>query len=238
MVIPWNALGVVGGAVVFLYDRTKDRRAKAKRDASGVGPAPEFEGGAADVALFTTYEGEVRHFDPDVKAGLLPLLDARGLRHVGASSLAETPEQAAALSQLGSFYLVVPLADGQVSAGETIRTCQESGGVVLGSLSLITLPAGGGHAMLVAIGGPALEKSANAAGEFAVLSQAVATAKTDPAPTDDGIIDEGPDVRLQEVMAAKPDLVEKAEHQNGAAKPESKAVLGNVFELAKEEGTS
>lgn len=231
MVIPWNALGVVGGAVVFLYDRTKERREKAKQAQQGaVPPAPEFEGGAADVALFTTYEGEVRHFDADVKAALLPLLDARGLRYVAASALAETAEQAAALAELGSFYMVVPLADGQVSAGETIRSCQGSGGVVLGSLSLVVLPLGGPEmpAMLVAIGGKALEKSANAAGEFAVLSASVAVAKTDPAPV--------AQEELPGILEDEPPKPAAVEHVNGAAKPEGKAVLGNVFDLAKEEG--
>lgn len=233
MVIPWNALGVVGGAIVFVYDRTKDKRAKAKLAAgapAAMPPAPAFENGPADVALFTSYRGEgleVRHFDEDLKPEMLKLLDVRGLRHVPPSTLAESPEEAAALAALGSFYMVVPLLEGQTSAGETVRTCDESGGVVLGSLSLIALPLSGvSYPMLIAIGGPALEKSANDAGEFAVLSKqraaAVETAQT-----------EAPAV---EVAAEVVDLP-KPEHQNGAGKPE-RAVLGNVFDLAKEEGTS
>lgn len=240
MVIPWNALGVVGGAIVFIYDRTKDRREKAKlaQTALSVPPAPQFENGPADVALFTKYRGPelgVRHFDEDLKPGLWAALDSRGLRHVPPSELASSPEEAAALTALGSFYMVTPLQDGQTSAGETVRHCQESGGVVLGSLSLIALPvAPDAYPMLVAIGGPQLEKSANAAGEFAVLSKATeeAPAKTEPAPAaevvpadEHGIVDDAalPDVKLQE-------------HMNGSAKPEGKAVLGSVFELAKEEG--
>lgn len=235
MVIPWNALGVVGGAIVFVYDRTKERRAKAKLAADGASmpPAPQFENGPADVALFTRYRGpevDVRHFDEDVKEGLLPLLDARGLRHVPAASLAAAPEDAPALAALGSFYEVVPLAEGQTSAGETVRTCQDSGGVVLGSLSLVTLPVAtplDGYVMLIAIGGAQLEKTANAGGEFAVLSRNVEPLpKTDPAPA------------AVEVEGIVEDEPEKSGHANGAAKPAHPPIsLANIFDAAKQEGT-
>lgn len=235
MVIPWNALGVVGGAIVFVYDRTKDRRAKAKAAAEGVGPAPQFEGGEADISLFTTYrdagvDGQIRHFDEDIKAGLLPLLDARGLRHVPPAELTDRPEEAAALAALGSFYMVVPLLEGQTSAGETVRTCQQAGGVVLGSLSLVTLPvAGASYPMLIAIGGPALAKSANAAGEFAVLSQqAIETAKTEPA-APIAAVSEG--AAAADVDGIIEDVAKRA---NGAQKPAAAVPLANIFDAAKE----
>ncbi len=226
MVIPWNALGVVGGAIVFIYDRTKEKREKLKKAGAAlppVPPAPQFENGPADVALFTRYVGpslETRHFDEDLKPALLAQLDARGLRHVPASQLADDPEQAAALAALGSFYMVVPLLEGQTPAGETVRHCQDSGGVVLGSLSLITIAvAGSDYPMLIAIGGPALEKSANASGEFAVLSKSVEVAKTEPAPIEvDGIVEDEP------------------KHVNGAAKATQPVTLANIFDAAKEEG--
>lgn len=246
MVIPWNALGVVGGAIVFVYDRTKDRRAKAKAEQASMPPAPAFENGAADVALFTTYRGDdqaVRHFDEDLKPGLLAALDARGLRHVPASQLAApgegADEEAAKLAALGSFYMVVPLTEGETSAGETVRACQESGGVVLGSLSLIALPVGGPYPMLVAVGGRELEASANAAGEFAVLStRAAETAKTEPpaAPAEAAEVAAAIDAATAEVDGIIEDAAAK-QRQNGAAKSAQPIVLGSVFDLAKEEGT-
>lgn len=176
--VPLGTLVGLASLGAFGWKEWQERKAKkAKELPAGARIAPRieaasFENGPADIAIFTTLRGDVRHFDPPIKAGLPALLDMRSAQALQPAQLAETAEEARELARLGSFFLIVPISEYLPNAGETVREAEKAGAAVLGSLALPHLAIGLDVPMVIAIGGPELEASANLGGEFAVLVSA------------------------------------------------------------------